>query len=148
MVVALSLSLSLFESFLRASCVAHMAVFFRSLTIDGPFFGKWAYLFPVFGPLCSVLSRFLRSLAENASRSCIRASACRYRTGLSLPVLCHARMHAYIDACSCRGTRHFLHVVWKRYFRAETHAVTRCISHNVMTIKCGENQIYRLLPRK
>lgn len=89
MVVALS-------TFLRASCVAHMAAFFLFFfpTGDGPFFGKWAYLFPVFGPLCSVLPASLFARSPRMRRRCTRARA-RAGTGPDYPYLFLPRTHVY-----------------------------------------------------
>lgn len=50
----------------RAVSDVHMAAFFRFHSRDH-FFGKWAYLFPVFGPLCSALSDSSSSSSASSS---------------------------------------------------------------------------------
>lgn len=105
------------------------------------FFGKWAYLFPVFSPLCSVLPRFLRSPRwEYELHSRVQAQD---RIIPTCSCATHARME---DVCFCRGTRHFLHVRGRGIF-ASKH--TRVLHDDVMTIKCEDRfRRYKLVWRE
>lgn len=84
------------EPFLRA----YACVFSLSCRGDGPFFGKWAYLFPVFGSLCSVLPaaspRFASLRMPDAAALAARARA---STRPDYPYLFLPRTHVHIYKC-------------------------------------------------